>query len=287
MTLNLKREQFAGSHTWNTVQSIAGKKTSLNDLVGNSTRLWTIETKGFVLGNKFYGSNITGLAKVDVVPWKKDGRLNNQFYENFDKVVKRADKRDILTGVCLFDNAWTAYMDRGWEYHPFNGLGPSDPSEVHTKGSWNKFQRDHVKKMVETLEPYDNVFYEVGNELHRNSVFSGFQKMVVKWVKKFTDKPVGVSYASRLKESAGRTQTWMTKVNADWIAPAGGSKIAGFKGPQILDTDHAWALTSNVAGLQSAWNQGRSVWLMDGVNGDILRNRDNLQPDRDFITNVL
>lgn len=277
---------LAGSHTWNTVQSIAGKKVSLDALTGNFTRLWTIETKGFVLGNKFYGSNLSGLAKVDVVPWKKDGRLNKQFYAQFEKVVKRAEKRDIVVGVCLFDNAWTSYMDRGWEFHPFNGLGPSDPSEVHSKGPWNTFQRAHVKEMVKILEPYNNVIFEVGNELHRNSV-SSFQKNVVKWVKKFTDKPVGVSYASRMKPSAGRTQSWIAKTNADWAAPAGGERIPGFKGHYVFDTDHASALRTNVAGLQAANRRGDSLWLMDGLGGDILRNASNLAPDRAYINSIL
>ena len=108
-------------------------------------------------------------------------------------------------------------------------------------------------------------------------------------VKKFTDKPVGASYAAGVYVN----QSWLTKVDADFIVPTQGArsggvrKIAGFKGPQLLDTDHGWALTSNVAGLRTAWDQGRSIWLMDGFNGDVLRNRDNLQPDRDFITSVL
>ena len=277
--------ELAGSHTWNTVQSIAGEKVSLDSLTGNFTRLWTVETKGFVLGNKFYGSNTTGLGRVDVVPWKKDGRLNSQFYSQFEKTVRRAEERDIVVGVCLFDNAWTAYMDRGWEFHPFNGLGPADPSQVHTKGSWNKFQRAHTKQLVKTLEPYNNVIFEVGNELHRDSV-PWFQNKVVQWVQKWTDKPVGVSYASRVKPSAGRTQDWIAKTGADWAAPAGGERIPGFRGAYVFDTDHTSALTTNVGGLQAAWQRGDALWLMDGLGGDILRNRDNLAPDRAFIDSL-
>jgi hypothetical protein len=293
MTVTIKKDQFyvdgvktqlAGSHTWNTVQAFNRKKVSLDDLTGNFTRLWTVETKGMRLDNRFYGSNITGLANVDVVPWQKTGALNQRFYDRLEKVVKRAERKDIVTGVVLFDNAFNAYFDGGWENHPLNGLGPSNPSQVHTKGPWNKYQRAHVKEVVKTLEPYGNVIYEVGNELNKNSI-PWFQRKVIQWVKKFTDKPVGASYAVGVYQD----QSWLTKVNADWIAPsnsprAGGvKKIKGFKGPQVFDTDHASALTSNVKGLQTAWNDGRSIWLMDGLNGDILRNRNNLEPDRNFI----
>ncbi len=282
--------RLAGNHTWNTIQPMAGEVISLNKLTGNFTRLWTVETRGMLLQNTFYGTNSPGLVKVDDVPWKKDGSLNQGYYDRLEKVVKKARKKDIVTGVVLFDHAFNAYFPQGWENHPFNGLkdGPESVEYIHTKGPWNKYQRAHVKQVVKTLEPYNNVIYEVGNELHRYSV-SWFQKKVISWVKKWTDKPVGASYAV----SVYMDQSWLTKVGADWIAPsnssrAGGvSKIPGFRGPQVLDTDHAWALTSNVTGLRNAWSEGRNLWVMDGLTGTILKNRDNLQPDRDFITGVI
>ena len=78
----------------------------------------------------------------------------------------------------------------------------------------------------------------------------------------------------------------MTKIDADWIAPSGPDKLPGFKGPQILDTDHAWALRSNVAGLRDAWDDGRSVWVMDGFKGTMLRNKESLQRDSNWIGTV-
>lgn len=280
--------RLAGNHTWNTVQAFDGKRVSLDRITGNFTRLWTVETKGVRLDNKFYGSNTSGVAEVDVVPWKRDGRLNRKFYARLEAVVRKAERRDIVTGVVLFDHAFNAYFDGGWENHPLNGLGPDDAHQVHTAGPWNKYQRAHVKGVVKTLEPYGNVIYEVGNELSRNSV-PKFQAKVVRWVKKFTAKPVGVSYAAGVYEN----QSWLAKVGADFIVPSQGAraggvrKISGFKGPQLLDTDHGWALTSNVAGLRTAWGQGRNIWLMDGLYGDVLRNRDNLEPDRNFVSGVI
>lgn len=272
----------AGSHTWNTVQPFNGKTTPLDPLTGNFTRLWTVETRGMVLQDSFYGSNSTGTVRVGNIPWKSDGSLNKRYYKLLERVVSKAERRDIVTGVVLFDHAFNAYFPGGWDNHPFNGLGPSDVTQIHTKGAWNKYQRAHVKQVVKTLESYGNVAYEVGNELHRNSV-PWFQRKVIKWIKKWTDKPAGVSYASGLKPSSGRDQSWIAKMDADWAAPAGGARIPGFKGFYVFDTDHASALTTNVAGLRTAWNRGDSLWLMDGLGGDILRNRDSLAPDRAFI----
>lgn len=239
-----------------------------------------------VLQNSAWGSNSTGLVKVQDGPWKKDGSLNKRYYNRLENVVKKAERRDVVTGVVLFDHAFNAYFPQGWENHPLSGLGPADVTQIHTKGSWNKFQRAHVKEVVKRLEDYDNVIYEVGNELHRNSV-PWFQKKVVSWVKKWTDKPVGVSYASGLKPSRGKTQDWITGMNADWAAPAGGERIKGFKGHYVFDTDHASALRSNVSGLQSAWQRGDSLWLMTGLDGHILRNQNSLTRDEAFIRSVL
>jgi len=46
-------------------------------------------------------------------------------------------------------------------------------------------------------------------------------------------------------------------------------------------------LWSNVAGLQNAWDDGRSVWVMDGFKGTMLRNQESLQPDRNWINSVV
>ena len=272
-----KREQLAGNHTWNTVQPINGERIGMSKITGNFTRLWTIETGGANFAASPWGSNTPGVVKIKNLPWKDDGTgdLNPAYYNALERSVKAADKLGITVGVCLFEGAIVPYFPKGgdsWRLHPFNGLknGPKEPWQVHTKGPWNKYQRAHVKEVTSRLEKYDNVIYEVGNELNRESV-KWFQGKVIEWVKGYTDKPVGASYATGMKPSKRRTQDWLTNIDADWIAPSGGEKIPGFKGPQILDTDHAWPLRSNVAGLRNAWDEGRSIWVMDGFNGTMLR----------------
>ncbi len=278
----------AGNHTWDVVATFDGRNTRLDQLTGNATRLWTVETRGAVFQGSAWGSNSQGLVRIGNVPWRQDGDLNGKFYKRLEEVVKRAEKRDVLTAVVLFDGAFPSYFPQGWENHPLNGLGPKGHEYIHSRGPWNVYQRDHVKRVVKTLEPYGNVVYEVGNELHRNSVSSGFHEMVVRWVKRWSDKPVGVSYARGLYQD----QSWMTRVGADWIVPnvsprAGGvRKVSDFRGPQVLDTDHGWALRSNVAGLKRGHSLGMPVLLMDGMDGYILRNQGSLSLDRAWINQV-
>jgi hypothetical protein len=288
--INGKKTQLAGNHTWNNVQRIAGERIGMDRVTGNFTRLWTFETRRVNLSDSPWGSNTKGVARISNVPWNDDGSLNDAYYKALERTVRAADNRGITVGVVLFEGTLATYFKgsdyASWKNHPFNGLGPKDAYHVHTKGRWNKFQRAHVKRVTQTLEKYDNVIYEVGNELPRNSI-GWFQQKVIKWVKKFTDKPVGASYAQGMKPSRGRTQEWLTKVDADWIAPSGPNKIPGFKGPQILDTDHSRPLYSNLGDLRNAWDDGRSLWVMDGFNGTILRNQNSLRPDLNFIRDII
>lgn len=290
-TLNGKPTRLAGNHTWDNVQRIEGEKTGIDKVTGNFTRLWTIETRGAVFSQSIWGSNTEGLVSIQDLPWKKDGSLNKRYYKSLEKTVKKAERRDIVTGVVLFEGSIPDIFPAGWDNHAFNGLGPKSHDQVHTKGPWNSFQRDHVKKVVETLEPYDNVIYEVGNELMSSST-GWFQPWVVKMVKKWTDKPVGVSYSSPIRASRGRDESaWMLKTGADWFGPTYTALVKGqfssVKKPIIFDTDHSWPLRSNVAGLKYAWDRGYNILLMDGFDGTMLRNQGSLALDRSFINSVV
>jgi len=281
--INGKARRLAGNHTWDVVQEINGNRTSIDKLTGNFTRLWTVETKAFVNYRPPFVGAEHGLIRVKGGPWKSDLSLNPRFYRRMERAVATADERDMVTGVVLFEGSIPDLFPRAWEFHPFRGHGPKDHHSVHTQGPWNKHQQAHVRRMVKTLEPYSNVIYEVGNELTKPST-AWFQRWVVGLVKRLTDKPVGVSYARGVHPFGG--QQWMRRTGADWLAPGGPAPVAGFKGPQVFDTDHSWALRSNVPGLQAAARAGRPIWLMDGFRGSMLRNIDNLQPDRNFIDSI-
>lgn len=275
----------AGAHTWDTVQPFNGRTTPLRDLGGNFTRLWTVETRGMILDQSRWGSNSPGLVRVGAVPWRTDGSLNGGYYRRLEQVVRRAERQDIVTGVVLFDHAFQGFFPGGWERHALNGLGPDSPDEVHTRGPWNTYQQAHVRRAAETLAPYSNVVAEVGNELHRNSIH-WFQSAVVRWWRRFSSQPIGVSYASGVKRSAGRSQDWIARTGADWAAPGGGERVAGFRGAYVFDTDHAHPLRHVPGSLPAAHSRGDAIWLMDGLQGRILRNQSDLSQDRAFIHSI-
>lgn len=276
----------AGAHTWDTLQPFNGQSTPLSRLAGNFTRLWTIETRGFIPGASKWGSNTAGTMRVGLVPWRRDGSLNGRYYRRLEQVVRRAERRDVVIGAVLFDHAFQGFFPEGWRNHALNGLGPTSPDEVHTRGPWNSYQRAHVERVAETLAPYQNVTAEVGNELHRNSI-GWFQGAVVRWWRKASTQPIGVSYASTVKRSLGRSQDWIATTGADWAAPGGGERIPGFRGAYVFDTDHAHPLRHVPGSLQAARARGDALWLMDGLSGRILRNQNDLSPDRSYINSLV
>jgi hypothetical protein len=281
-----KKIRLAGNHTWNTVQRVNGERIGLKRIKGNFTQAWTLETRGAAFSQSQWGSNTPGVVKISDLPWKKDGSLNNKYYRNLESFVKKATSKDIVTGVTLFEGSLPDIFPLAWENHAFNGLGPSSHDQVHTKGPWNTFQRNHVKRVVETLEEYD-VIYNVGNELMSSSV-KWFQPQVVKWVRRWTDKPVGVTYARGIRASKGNNELlWMKRTGADWYGPTFTALASGqfdqARKPIVFDTDHSWALQSNPAQLQQMWGRGYNVWVMDGVNGTMLRNQGSLRPDLDLV----
>jgi hypothetical protein len=279
----------AGNHTWNTLQPVNGSTVSIDSITGNITSLWTVETHGLVPGTSRWGSASDGFVKIGLVPWKEDGSLNGKYYKRLEEVVAKAEKRDVVVVVRLFEHTFQTY-EQGWNNHWTRTLPaknrPATPETVHTKGPWNTYQRAHVKRVAQTLNGYDNVTGHVGNELYRYST-AWFQPKVVKWWRKWSDSPIGAGYATGLKPSLGRSQDWLSGMKVDWVAPANGERIEGFKGAYIYDTDHSRPLYSDLPGMAAAWRRGDAVLRMDGFNGTLLRNQESPVADRAWIESVV
>lgn len=286
-----KRVRLAGSHTWNTVQSVGGEQIPIKRLKGNFTRLWVIEPSVINVSSGKYPSRSTGRLRVNPTIYEKIGKkfdlnkVNTAYLDRLEETIKEARDRGMVTAVMLFDGAFNRFFGSdGWNFHPFNpknniqNVGPTIVQEIHTTNKeFFKFHKGFVRSVVERLEKYDNVIFEVGNEMDRKSI--PFQKEIVSLVKRITSKPVGVSYVTRTDDN------WMLSSGADWITPNWRSNLT-FSGPTVLDSDHGWALRCDKASLSKAYNDKKDLLLMDGITGTILKNYENMRPCRAFIKNV-
>lgn len=296
--VNGSRARLAGSHTWNTVQSFNGVAENLDNITGNFTRLWAIEpgrvntssSQWRVGGGRTFNISPSIYAKTE--DGKYDlSKINPVYLRRLKSVVRGAQDRSIVVQVVLFDGAWNRYFGKtSWNSHPFNpknniqNVGPSSANGIHSRGNWNIYQRNYVKTIINRLSQYKNVIYEIGNELHRSSI--PWQNRMVDYINGITDVPVGVSYVTRTPND------WMGSTNADYIVPnaprgTSATRNYGFRGPRIFDSDHGWALGSNVAGLKSHWSAGSDLLVMyGGGKSGILRNLDNLSPDLSYIDSL-
>ena len=139
-----------------------------------------------------------------------------------------------------------------------------------------QLQKEYVKKVIDTLNHLDNVFYEIANELYAPQ----WQYEMIEFIKRYEKtKP---KQHLILMSAGGRTRTGGWKqmgrgpvVNspADCFAAAGSWQSGRFKKkdppandsgkPGIVDTDHGAAGSSDVGYLWSAFTRGYHFNLYD------------------------
>ena len=139
-----------------------------------------------------------------------------------------------------------------------------------------RLQKEYVRKVIDTLNPLDNVFYEIANELYAPQ----WQYEMIRFIKGYEKtKP---KQHLVLMSAGGRTRTGGWKqmgkdpvVNgpADCFAAAGSWQSGRFKKkdppannvgkPGIVDTDHGAAGTSDAGYVWSAFTRGYHFNLYD------------------------
>ena len=139
-----------------------------------------------------------------------------------------------------------------------------------------RLQQEYVRKVVDTLNHLDNVFYEIANELYAPQ----WQYGMIEFIKRYEKSKPRQHLV--LMSAGGRTRTGAWKqmgrgpvVNspADFFAAAGSWQSQRFKKkdpppnnsdkPGIVDTDHGAAGTTDVGYLWSALTRGYHFNLYD------------------------
>lgn len=285
--INNRPLTLGGDHTWNNLVTMGGQLAPLGS--GNFERFWTYEASKV---NTDFGArwDTNKILNVGPIPWaQKEGKfnleeVNKNYLRRLERRVKEALNKGKVVAVNFFEGS---LVSRSWEWHAFNPknniqkVGPSSVSLVHTKGDWNKYQLSYIKKVINTLEKYNNVIYEVGNEPQGRYASVDWSKMIIDNVNKWTAKPIGASHVSHT------SYTWMLDSGADWISPAISPETRpNFKGPVVFDTDHNWPLRSNVLGLKTAIKNNMIPLIMDSYNNYVLVGY-NQSGDKDVITGLI
>ncbi|MFZ5831226.1 MAG: DUF6298 domain-containing protein [Planctomycetota bacterium] len=301
---------LTGSHTWNNLVDMGPSDPPpafdfaeyldwMSDHSHNFFRLWAWElTNWDTRGNREPNAQVHSVAPQ---PWKRAGpekaldgkptfdltQFNEEYFNRLKERVQAARERGIYASVMLFEGWGLQFSPDAWEHHPFhpannvNGIngdldGDGRGLEVHTARSREitELQKAYVRKVIDTVNPFDNVLYEISNENHPPS--TEWQYDMIRFIQEVEQSkpkqhPVGMTFQFK----GGSNQTLFDSP-ADWISPnpeggyrddppaADGSKVI------ITDTDHLWGIGGNAEWVWKSLLRGLNPIFMDPYDGSVL-----------------
>jgi len=304
----LKAVLLTGSHTWLDFQDAGhGNPPAQFDYPAfldflqrnghNFFRLWTWEQSRWTLettDDSYWfspstpysrtgpGAALDGLPKFDL------NSFDQAYFDRLQSRVEQADERDIYVSVMLFDG-WSVAKAKGglsknnpWKGHPFNSanningidgdLNHDDSGEeTHELDNLQvtAIQEAYIRKLIDTVNGFDNVLYEVSNESHSNS--QNWQYHMIDFIKDYESglakqHPVGMTV-----EYPNGSNAELFASNADWVSVKGGiddPPVADGSKVILDDTDHLCGICGDRAWVWKSFLRGRNPIFMDGYDGE-------------------
>jgi hypothetical protein len=244
--------------------------------------------------------------EVGPLPWRRTGpgqALDGQpkfdltnfdpaYFDRLQSRVRAAGQRGVYVSVMLFEgwglfhgarNPRTATKGWSWTSHPFHpennvnqppvALNEHGAGRVHSLGdpALRKLQQDYIHHVIDRVNGFDNVLYEVINEGGEENWIEWVADTVLSYERtKAKQHPVGVT-------GHGPTRlTHMLASPADWISPGRkdgfGDDPPAWHGPKIslLDTDHIWGLGGSSAWVWKSFLGGHNPIFMDPYDESVL-----------------
>ncbi len=301
---------LTGSHTWNNLVDMGPTDPPasfdyeaylswLKQNHHNFFRLWTWELS--VWNTRGVQKQKGTVHHVWPQVWKRTGpgnaldgklkfnlrKLNDDYFSRLHDCVKGAQDQGLYPSVMLFEGWGIQFCPDGWTHHPFNARnnvsgidGDLDHDgrglEVHSGQSAEitELQRAYVRRVIDTVNEFDNVLYEISNENHPAS--TQWQYEMIRFIKRYEQSkpkqhPVGMTFQYK-----GGSNKTLFDSPADWISPnpvggyrdnpppADGSKVI------ITDTDHLWGIGGNPAWVWKSFLRGMNPIFMDSYKGTVL-----------------
>ena len=299
---------LTGSHTWSNLVDIGPKDPPprfdfsaclnwMQKLNHNFIRMWTWEPVTW--NTKANRENKLHTAAPQ--PWARTGpgkaldgkpkfdltKFNSAYFNRLRHRISAARDRGIYVSIMLFEG-WAMQFSAGaWEGHPFhpknniNGIDGDNNKdgkglEIHTltMHAVTALQEAYVRKVIDTVNEFDNVLYEISNENHPPS--TEWQYHMIRYIKRYEkDKPkqhpVGMTFQYR----GGKNET-LFKSPADWVSPnpEGGYRdnppVADGRKVVLSDTDHLWGIGGNQQWVWKSFCRGYNPLFMDPYDGVVL-----------------
>ncbi|HUV42259.1 MAG TPA: DUF6298 domain-containing protein [Sedimentisphaerales bacterium] len=301
---------LTGSHTWHNLTDMGpGDPPPKFDYEGfldyleshnhNFFRLWTWELVGWDTFN-----NSISAGRFHIVaphPWARSGpgpaldgkprfdlkKFDPEYFGRLRRRVQAARDRGMYVSVMLFEGWAMQFCPDAWKYHPFNpgnninGIngdlnGDGRGFELYTlkDPALTALQEVYVKKVIDTVNEYDNVLYEISNENHPPS--TQWQYHMINFIHnceagKPKQHPVGMTFQYR-----GGSNRDLFNSPAEWVSPnpEGGynDQPPASDGRKVIisDTDHLWGIGGNRQWVWKSFLRGLSPIFMDPYDALIL-----------------
>lgn len=301
---------LTGSHTWNSLVDMGPADPPakfdfdkyLDGLAAgphNFIRLWTWELLSWDTRGNREKEPLIHFATPQ--PWRRmgpgvavDGKpkfdleaFDEAYFTRLRQRVAAAQQRGIYVSVMLFEGWGLQFSPGAWKQHPFHPAnninwidgdldGDGNGLEIHTGRSpeVTALQKAYVRHVIDTVNAFDNVLYEISNENHPAS--TAWQYDLIRFIHESEQTlpkqhPVGMTFQYK-----GGSNKTLFDSPADWISPnpdggyrddppaADGAKVI------LSDTDHLWGIGGNVAWVWKSFLRGLNPIFMDPYDGRVL-----------------
>ena len=266
----------------------------------NFIRMWTWESVTW--NTKANWRDI--VQTVAPQPWARTGpgkalddkpkfdlkKFNTAYFDRLRRRVSAARDRGIYVSVMLFEGWAIQFSTGAWEGHPFhpqnnvNGIDGDQDKDgkgvaIHTLANKavTALQETYVRKVIDTVNEFDNVLYEISNKANPSS--TQWQYHMVHYIRSYEkNKPKQHPVGMTIQYRGGKNETLFNSP-ADWISPnaedgyrddpppADGRKVV------LNDTDHLWGIGGNQAWVWKSFLRGHNPIFMDPYDGVVLGNK--------------
>jgi hypothetical protein len=229
------------------------------------------------------GGNTNGLFRWSPHPWLRTGpgnatdgkpkfdldQFNQAFFDRIRSRTIAARDRGIYVSIMLFQGYGVQFNRNPKDGFPLDGRNNINGVDAGTGHAANTLenaavtarQDAYVKKVIDAVNDFDNVLYEISNE--SGAYATAWQYHMIDLIHKYEagkprQHPVGMTF-----QHAGGSNAELFASPADWISPGGGdgyqSDPPAADGRKVLvnDTDHSFFWT----GLQKAGPAGQQAWV--------------------------
>ncbi len=248
-----------------------------------------------------------GLPKFDLT------KLSQAYFDRLYSRVEKAARHGIYVSVMLFEAwglKWATPDQQPWDYHVFNPDNNINSITDQVRAEAGKYagnyvgifsldcpsvleyQKLFVRKVVDTVNGFDNILYEICNEIPNTPEALEWEVTLCEYLREYEREKPKQHMIGITAEGGDQVNEELFATPVDWISPSNGAAFEYRYNPPpatglrviFNDTDHLWGHGCEVNWIWKSFTRGMNVLLMDPwepipgdldwwQDGDVTRNQ--------------